>query len=44
MDTNNKRRGEYKEEAQSKLKNVKFFLIVKMSKKREKIRFSQKLK
>ena len=40
MNINNKRRGGHEEEAQPKLKNVKFFLIVKISKKRGKMRLS----
>ena len=44
VDTNNKRRGGHEEEAQPKLKNVKFFLIVKISKRRGKMGLSQKPK
>jgi len=45
VDTSNKKRGgHHEEEAQPKLKNMKLFLIVKISKRRGKMRLSQKPK
>ena len=44
VDINNKRRGRHEEEAQPKLKNIKFFLIVKISKRRGKMVLNQKPK